>query len=106
MIHLSKSRLLAHRQCPKRLWLQVNEPELLADSSGTQASYAAGNRLGDIAQQLFDPNEIGQTFDVMTDGVQAVMVQTLEAIADTGNVLKHRAPLFEAGFEAAGARAF
>ncbi len=106
MTPLSKSRLLAHRQCPKRLWLQVNEPELLADSSSTQASYAAGNRLGAIAQQLFDPNEIGQTFDVMTDGVQAVMVQTREAIADSGNVLKHRAPLFEAGFEAAGSRAF
>lgn len=106
MTALSKSRLLAHRQCPKRLWLQVNEPQLLTDSSSTQASYAAGNRLGAVAQQLFDPNEIGQTFDVVTDGVQAVMSQTQAAIAQTGAVLKHRQPLFEAGFEAAGARAF
>jgi Domain of unknown function(DUF2779) len=106
MTPLSKSRLLAHRQCPKRLWLQVNEPELLADSSSTQASYAAGNRLGAIAQQLFDPNDIGQTFDVVADGIHAVMAQTQEAIAATGSVLKHRPPLFEAGFEAAGARAF
>jgi hypothetical protein len=106
MMALSKSRLLAHRQCPKRLWLQINEPELLADSSSTQASYAAGHRLGALAQQLFDPNAIGQTFDVVTDGVQAVMTQTQEAIAKTGSVLKHRPPLFEAGVEAAGARAF
>lgn len=106
MITLSKSRILAHRQCPKRLWLQVNEPELLADSSSTQASYAAGNQLGAIAQQLFDPNAIGQTFDVLADGVQAVMAQTQEAIAETGSELKYRSPLFEAGFEAAGARAF
>jgi Domain of unknown function(DUF2779) len=106
MTTLSKSRLLAHRQCPKRLWLQVNEPELLANSSSTQASYAAGNRLGAIAQQIFDPNEIGQTFDVVADGVQSVMAQTQEAIDETGDELKYRPPLFEAGFEAAGARAF
>jgi Domain of unknown function(DUF2779) len=103
---ISKSRLLAHRQCPKSLWLQVNQPELLAESGNTQASYAAGNRLGVVAQQIFDPNAIGQTFNVMADGVQGVMVQTQTAIAETGSELKYRPPLFEAGFEAAGTRAF
>jgi Domain of unknown function(DUF2779) len=106
MIHISKSRLLAHRQCPKRLWLQVKEPHLLQDSVSTQASYAAGNRLGAVAQQIFDPDRIGQTFDVVAEGVQAVMAQTQEAIAETGSELKHRPPLFEAGFEAASVRAF
>ncbi len=106
MTSVSKSRLLAHRQCPKRLWLQVNQPELLDDSAGTQASYAAGNRLGVVAQQIFDPQGKGKTFDVMAGGVQLVMTQTQEAIANTGKKLKGRAPLFEAGFEAAGARAF
>ncbi len=103
---LSKSRLLSYRQCPKRLWLQVNEPQLLADSAGTQASYAAGHRLGAVAQQIFDLQGIGKAFDVMSDGVQLVMTQTQEAIASTGKKLKDRSPLFEAGFEAAGARAF
>ena len=35
---LSKSKLLAFRQCPKRLWLEVHRPDLREDSSATQAS--------------------------------------------------------------------
>jgi hypothetical protein len=62
--------------------------------------------LGVVAQRLFDPHMVGQLFDVVTDGLQTVMAQTQGAIAETGSELKHRPPLFEAGFEASGARAF
>ena len=37
---LSKSKLLAYRQCPKRLWLEIHRPELRDDSAATQAHFA------------------------------------------------------------------
>ena len=103
---LSKFRLLAYRQCPKRLWLTVNAPQLLEDSSTTQASYAAGHRLGEIAQDIFNPNGRSHIFDVMGDGVPAVLAETQKMIAITGCNLRKRITMFEAGFEAAGVRAF
>jgi hypothetical protein len=39
---LSKSKLTAFRQCPKRLWLEVHHPELRVDSAGTLASFQVG----------------------------------------------------------------
>lgn len=106
MRKISKSHLLAHLQCPKRLWLEVNAPHLLEESSGSQASYSAGNRLGEVARQNFDPLDKGHCFDVMTDGVGSVLAQTQTAIDKTERTLARRKPLFEAGFEAAGARVF
>ena len=103
---LSKFRLLAYRQCPKRLWLTVNAPQLLEDSSTTQASYAAGHRLGEIAQDIFNPNGRSHIFDVMGVGVPAVLAETQKMIAITGCNLRKRITMFEAGFEAAGVRAF
>ena len=103
---LSKSRLLAYRQCPKRLWLTVNAPQLLEDSSTTQASYAAGHRLGEVAQDIFNSSGQSHIFDVMGDGVAAVLADTQRMISTTGTKLRKRATLFEAGFEAAGIRAF
>lgn len=32
---LSKSKLLAFRQCPKRLWLEIHAPQLREDSGAT-----------------------------------------------------------------------
>jgi hypothetical protein len=42
MIGLSKSRILAHSQCPKQLWLQINRPELLEENQSTTALMMAG----------------------------------------------------------------
>jgi Domain of unknown function(DUF2779) len=101
---LSKSRLLAHLQCPKRLWLEVNSPSLKEDSAATEAAYAAGNRLGEVARELFDLNGLGHTFDLKVDGVASVVAQTQDAIKSTSKTLSRRASLFEAAFEAGGAR--
>ncbi len=103
---LSKSRLLAHLQCPKRLWLEVNAPLLKEDSAATEAAYAAGNRLGEVARELFDANGLGHTFDWKVDGVASVVAQTQAAIKSTRKTLSRRATLFEAAFEAGGARVF
>lgn len=57
---LSKSKLLAFRQCPKRLWLEIHQPERRKDSGASLASYATGHQVGDIARRLYNPFEQGQ----------------------------------------------
>jgi hypothetical protein len=96
---LSKSKILSFRQCPKRLWLEVHRPELQEISDGTQASFTVGNRVGEVARRLFDPNGTGQRIDVKTEGYDT-------AFARTQQLLTSSQPIFEAGFTAAGAMAF
>lgn len=97
---LSKSKLIAFRQCPKRLWLEVHSPTLRADSAATQASFASGHAIGDIARALYDPYGRGALIDVAGEGFDA-------ALKRSQTLLDHTAqPVFEAGFRAAGAIAF
>jgi hypothetical protein len=52
--HLTKSKVLAGRQCPKRLWLSRHEPELAAPLPATaRAIRDMGNEIGRLAQHLF-----------------------------------------------------
>ena len=96
---LSKSKLLAYRQCPKRLWLEIHRKELRQDSASTQASFEVGYQVGDIAQQLYDPKGKGQIIDVQAEGFDA-------AFARSAELLNSAQPIFEAGFRAGGALAF
>ncbi len=95
---LSKSKLLAYRQCPKRLWLEVHRPKLREDSAATQASFAVGHQVGDIARRLYDPKGKGVLIDPQADGFDAAFARTLE-------LLQVAQPIFEAGFRAEGALA-
>ena len=90
---LSKSKLLSSLQCPKRLWLEVHRPELLADSADTQASYATGHQVGDMACSLYDADGLGTKLDMHTLGLAGLMIETQ-------TLLKQRRPIFEAGFTA------
>src|SRR5487761_2465599 len=65
---LSKSKLIAFRQCPKRLWLEVRHPELREDSAGTVARYSTGNQVGAVARQVYDPQGQGQLIDIESEG--------------------------------------
>jgi hypothetical protein len=96
---LSKSKLLSYRQCPKRLWLEVNRPELRADSAATTASFVVGNQVGEIARAVYDPDEIGVLINPQEEGFEA-------AFARSQSLLKSSAPIFEAGFKAEGVLAF
>lgn len=96
---LSKSKLMAFRQCRKRLWLEVHRPELREDSSATQASFAVGHQVGEIAQRLYDPKGKGALVDPQTEGFDA-------AFDRTRDLLQTAQPIFEAGFRAEGALAF
>jgi hypothetical protein len=100
MRHFSKSKLLALRQCSKRLWLEVNRPELRDDSASTQASFQVGHQVGDIARQIYDPNGLGSLIDVQSEGFEAAFARTDSLIKNSTH------PIFEAGFCAAGALAF
>ncbi len=93
---LSKSKLLAFRQCPKRLWLEIHRPELREDSAATQANFAIGHQVGEIARQLHDPKNKGALIDPHAEGFEA-------AYARTQALLQTSRPIFEAAFRAEGA---
>ena len=99
MRNLSKSKLIASRQCQKRLWLEVHRPDLREDSAATQASFKVGNKVGDIARHIYDPAETGVLLDAQRDGYDAVFKRSAE-------LLTSDQPIFEAGFAAHGALAF
>lgn len=99
MRNLSKSKLIASRQCQKRLWLEVNRPDLRKDSAATQASFNVGNTVGDIAHQIYDKARKGVLLDAQRDGFEAVFKRSTELLASDQ-------PIFEAGFAANGALAF
>jgi len=89
-IGLSKSKIIAGLQCPKRLWLQTFKPELIEESSETQQAYAVGNQLGELARDLYpDGKLIGNVFNV-----PKALADTQSALAETPAT-----PLFEGAFQ-------
>lgn len=91
MAGLSKSRILIHRQCPKRLWLQIHQPKLAVEEADTTARIAAGNQVGDLARSLHP------------DGLLIDAENLTQALADTATALRgKRRPLFEATFQSGG----
>ena len=99
MRNLSKSKLLAFRQCPKRLWLEVHRPDLRVETPDMEARFQVGHKVGEIAQQLYDPNGSGVVVDAQAEGFGP-------ALARSSALLDSSAPIFEAGFAADGALAF
>ena len=95
---LSKSKLLAYRQCAKRLWLEVHRPALREDSEATQFRFAIGHQVGDIARRHYDPLDTGCLIDVQTEGFDAAAQRT-QCLLGAGQ------PIFEAVFRAEGALA-
>lgn len=95
----SKSKLMALRQCPKRLWLEVHRPDLREDSAATEASFQVGHQVGDIARQIYDPDGRGALVDVESEGFDRAFARSMK-------LLQTNQPIFEAGFSAGGALAF
>lgn len=87
---LSKSRILAFRQCAKRLWLSVHSPELAQESAFLQARFDVGHRVGEIARRSHPDGILVEHFQ---DPAEA-----LEATAQAIGQYPER-PLFEAAFE-------
>ena len=89
---LSKSRLQAFRQCPKRLWLHVHRPELREERAETERRFQIGFQVGDVARSLYPG---GLLIDTQNPG---------EALALTDQALAEQSgrPLFETAFQRDG----
>ena len=81
-MRLSKSKLVAYRQCPKRLWLQTYRRELAQQSEAVENRMAQGNRVGAAAQRLYPE---GRLIGHVTDLTSALR-ETDEALAQPGDV--------------------
>lgn len=87
---LSKSRITAFEQCPKRLWLQVHRRELADYDDGAEARFATGHLVGDEACRQCPGGVM-----VEAEPDLAAALATTRGLLDAG----HRAPIFEATFE-------
>lgn len=97
--NLSKSKIIAFRQCPKRLWLEVHRSDL-RDDSASEAVFRIGNEVGDVARAIYDPEAKGELIDINVLGFE-------EAFSRSETLLKEGlAVVCEAGFRAEGALAF
>jgi len=90
---LSKSKITAWRQCPKRLWLQTHRPELLEVSEQTQQIFQVGNEIGAIAQQLCPDGILIEDNDNLSAALAATKIM-MAAHPDS--------PIFEATFQQDG----
>ena len=82
-------------QCLKRVHLEINHRELVQYSQSTEAAFAIGHQVGDIAIQLYGgtgPDNGGGTFIAYNGG------SFTRAIAQTEQLMTSmfRAPVFEA----------
>lgn len=87
---LSKSKIAAFEQCPRRLWLQVHAPERAAPDEGTEQRFAAGHDIGALACAL------------LPEGVMVAAEPDLSAaVSETARLLAegHQGPIFEATFQ-------
>src|SRR6202021_2451207 len=93
-IRISKSKFVAGVQCSKRLYLQVYQPELAAETdAATEAIMEQGREAGLLAHQLFPGRD-----EVCSDvGLDQAIRATRELIANPDIPA-----LFEATFEHGG----
>ena len=92
--NLSKSKILAGLQCPRRLYLEVYHPELIEFSAGTEARFKAGHQVGALAQALFPDGILIEHARAPGEALR----ETSERLKSAGNIT-----LFEPAFQAGGA---
>jgi len=94
--NLSKSKVMAYRQCPKRLWLQIFKPGCAEVSAQSMANISTGNQVGEIAIELYDKDSRRQVIQPFTDGWD-------DAVIKTKKWLNGQHPIFEGAFTIDGA---
>ncbi len=85
---LSKSKIAAYEQCPRRLWLQTHEPEQAHLDEGAEARFTAGNEVGNLARRL-----VAGGILVGDEDLGAALTTTRRMLAEATQ------PLFEATFQ-------
>ena len=91
MAGLSKSRILIHRQCARRLWLQTNHPELAEEQAASASRMAAGTRVGELARSQYSGGLL-----IEGNNLSRALEDTKRALAEQPR------PIFEATFDAGG----
>lgn len=87
---LSKSRIIAWKQCQKQLWLQAYQPSLATISESSKRNFQIGNAVGEVARHVYPSGIlIEDVYDL-----KAALKSTQEALAEHPNQ-----PLFEAAFQ-------
>ena len=87
---LSKTKILHGLQCPKRLWLEVHQPELAHYSEASTQIIQAGNEAHYAYREL------------IPDGILVEHVDDLEAALEQTRLILNKAadaPILEAAFE-------
>lgn len=88
--YISKSKILSGRQCPKRLFLEVHQPQLAAPTETTARVLSRGLEVHEVARRQF-PDGILISHD---DHLSLALQETKQAL------LKNpRPPIFEATFQ-------
>lgn len=98
MRRLSKSKIIAFRQCPKRLWLEIHRPDL-RDDSASEHVFAIGNQVGDLAQEIYNIDGTGALIDIHTLGWPEAFAES-EKLLTAGDAI-----IFEAAMQTEGALA-
>lgn len=92
-VRLSKSKLIAFRQCAKRLWLEVHRPELRVEDASAMGRFASGHKIGELAQAQYP----GGVLIAPDNNLTSALAQTQTLLQQNpGKVL------FEASFQAEG----
>jgi hypothetical protein len=101
---LSKSKLIAYRQCHKRLWLEVWHPERKVESESTLQGFQVGHNVGEVARRIYDPEGLGVLVDVSSEGFESAFQRSIALLQAPAAGI--RQPIFEAGCKAGGGLAF
>ena len=87
MALLTKSSYLLGLQCPKLLWIKVNDKERIPEPDElAQQKFSIGNIIGEYAKKVFEK------------GIDLAELGFKENIESTKKELDKKVPLFEAGF--------
>ena len=89
---LSKSRILNGLQCPKRLYLQVHQPELAEIDPSTEHRFRVGHEVGDVARSLQPGGKL-----MANEDLAAALNASREELAGAGDKV-----LFEPAFAHGG----
>jgi len=94
-VFLSKSKLMAARQCLKRLHLEVQHPDLKVISRATETAFATGNQVGDVARSVYGTDD--SVFIPYAGGLGHALKKTRRLLAEGP-----AEPVFEATLQHAG----
>jgi len=99
MAQLSKSKIIAYRQCPKRLWLEIHRREL-RDDAASERVFQIGNEVGEVARRIYDPAGAGTVVDLQALGHGGALALSARLLEQSDQ------PVFEAGVSIDGALAY